>query len=90
MNPTELILQLSFWVLVLSIFITLLHLYQGPMIMDRVNALNLLSNLVVGLLLVFGFIFQNLIFLEISLVFCLVSFIPIVAMVHFLLKRYGK
>lgn len=90
MNLTELFLEISFWVLVAAVLVTLVHLYQGPMIMDRVNALNLFGNLIVGLLLIFGFMLGQRLFLEISLIFCLVSFIPIVAMVHYLLKRLGK
>ena len=87
MNPIEIIIQVSVWIFMAAIALTLLHLSQQRALLDKVNALNLLGNLVVGLLLVFGFIFKKHLFFEISLLFCLVSFLPILAITHHLLKR---
>ncbi len=89
MTATSLLLQLSFWLLFAALLVTLLHLYKGPMILDRVNALNMLGNLLVGLFIVLAFIFSDRLLLEIAFVVCLAGFIPIVALTHFVLKRYG-
>ena len=89
-NLTNILLEASFWIIFSALILTLVHLYKGPMILDRVNALNMLGNLLVGIFLVIAIIFSDVIFLEISLLMCLVGFIPIVAMTHFLVRRYGK
>jgi len=90
MNWVEILLEISAGILFLSFALSLVHLYQGPMIMDRINALNLLGNLTVGVLFLFGFLQRDLHFFEIALILCLVSFIPIVVISHFLVWRYGK
>ncbi len=86
-NLSEILLIASFWLIFMSILASLVHLYQGPLILDRVNALNLLGNLSVALLIVLAYYFKDELLLEAALLFNLVSFIAIVAMTDYLLKR---
>ena len=90
MSIAHMILQASFWILFLALLTTLLHLYRGPMILDRVNALNMFGNLIVGLFIVLALMYLDTLYLEISLVICLTGFIPIAAMSHYLLRKYKK
>lgn len=89
-SMVNLLLSLSFWIIFAALIVSLIHLYKGPLLLDRVNALNLAGNILVGLFLVIAIIYLDPLYLEISLVLCLVGFIPIITMTHFLVRRYGK
>ena len=90
MSVVDLLLQASFWLIFAAMAVTLVHLQRGPMLLDRVNALNMFGNLMVPLFMVLAVIFGDWLLLEVALVICLTSFIPIAALAHYLLRRYRK
>ena len=90
MSVSDILLYAGFWLVFAALIVTLWPLCKGPQTLDRVNALNMLGNLLVALFIVLAVIFKEKLLLEISFITCLAGFIPIVAMAHYLLRRDGR
>jgi len=56
----------------------------GPTASDRAVALDTITTTVVALLVLFGFIFERYVYLDVSLVYSVLSFVGLVALARFL------
>lgn len=67
--------------------LTLTRAVLGPTVFDRILALNMLGTKTVLLIAVFGFLTQRPDFLDLALLYALMNFIGVVAVLRF--SRYG-
>ena len=72
----------------ITIFLALLRAGWGPTVFDRILALNMLGTKTVLLILVVGFLTQRPDFIDLSLLYALMNFIGMVAVLRF--SKYGN
>ena len=73
--------------IVVTMVLALFRAAQGPTIFDRILALNMVGTKTVLLISVFSFLIDRRDFLDLALVYSLMSFISIVAVLRF--SKYG-
>ena len=73
-------------VIVLAAVLVLYRAIKGPMVYDRVLAVNLIGTKTVVLLVLIGFIYNRPYFLDIALVYALINFIATIAFLKYLEK----
>ena len=69
-----------------GIFLCFLRMLKGPTTPDRAVALDTLSTVTAALLVLLGYIFKRYIYLDVSLVYAILTFIGSVAVARFLEK----
>jgi len=69
-----------------GIFLCFLRMLMGPTSSDRAVAVDTITTTVVALLVFLGFIFQRYVYLDVSLVYSVLSFVGLVALARFLEK----
>jgi multicomponent Na+:H+ antiporter subunit F len=67
-----------------GIFLSFLRMLVGPTASDRAVAVDTITTTVVALLVLVGFIFQRYVYLDVSLVYSVLSFVGLVALARFL------
>jgi len=70
----------------IAIFLCLLRMLKGPTAADRAVALDTLSTVTAALLVLMGYIFKRYIYLDVSLVYAVLTFVGSVAIARFLEK----
>ncbi len=79
-------------IVVVLIFTTLLCLYRvlwGPTVWDRVLAINVIGTKTVIILVLIGFIYENL-FLDVALTYAMINFVSTIAVASFLQGRHEE
>jgi len=69
-----------------AIFLCLLRMIKGPTAPDRAVALDTLATVTAALLVLLGYIFKRYIYLDVSLVYAVLTFVGSVAIARFLEK----
>jgi len=69
-----------------AIILCLLRMLKGPTASDRAIAVDTVTTIVVALLALLGFFFKRYIYLDVSLVYSVISFVGLVAIARFLEK----
>ena len=69
-----------------GIILCLLRMLKGPTAADRAVALDTVSTVTTALLVFLGFIFKRYVYLDVSLVYAVLTFIGAVAIARFLEK----
>ncbi|MBC8268159.1 MAG: pH regulation protein F [Rhodospirillaceae bacterium] len=69
--------------ILISMFLVLVRALKGPTVYDRILAVNCFGTLTVLLISVYGFLTDRPEFLDIALVYALISFINIIAVSKF-------
>jgi len=77
---------ISFSIIGFGIIFSILRLIKGPTAPDRVVALDTLSTITTALLVLLGFIFKRYVYLDVALVYALLTFIGAIAVARFLEK----
>lgn len=80
----NIIYQISAALIVLSLFMTLFRLYKGPTVGDRIVALDAMTIISISLIVLIAHIAQRMIYLDVAIVYGLVSFIGVVAFARYL------
>ena len=62
-------------ILLVSIFLTLIRFLKGPSLSDRIISFDILSIMGVSLLIILALVFKSSLYLDIALVFGLISFL---------------
>ncbi len=88
-NVPEIILTIAFVFLMMAMVFTLYRLLRGPGFNDQVAAMDLLSSIVIGMILVYGMQINSMMYFDISIVISLVSFIGTVAISTFIKQKNG-
>lgn len=91
MNTTipEFILYIAFAFLILAMVITLVRLLKGPTINDQITAMDLISSIIIGLILVYSVLISNSMYFDIPVILSLVSFIGTIAVSTYISKKNG-
>jgi multicomponent Na+:H+ antiporter subunit F len=61
--------------LALMIVLSLIRLVKGPTTPDRVVAMDAVNTLVVAIMIVLGIVYQQIIFIDVAIVYALLSFV---------------
>ncbi len=80
----NLIYQISAGLVILSLFIILIRLIKGPTVADRIVALDAMTIVSISLIVLISHIAQRVIYLDVAIVYGLVSFIGVVAFARYL------
>jgi len=67
-----------------GIILCILRMLKGPTASDRAIAVDTVTTIVVALLVLLGFIFKRYVYLDVSLVYSVISFVGLVAIARFL------
>lgn len=70
--------------ILLGAFLSLLRIFIGPSVADRVAALDIMNVIVTGVIVLFSLIEKNELFLDISLVYAVLSFLETVVVARYL------
>ena len=70
----------------LAIFLCLLRMLKGPTAPDRAVALDTMATITTALLVLLGFIFKRYVYLDVALVYAVLTFIGSVAIARFMEK----
>ncbi len=73
-------------VIAIGIILCIIRMVKGPTAADRAVALDTATIVTVALLVLLGFIFDRYIYLDVSLVYSIISFVGIIAIARFLEK----
>lgn len=84
---TQLFLPFVPWVLLAMIGLSLVRLILGPSLGDRLVALNVLSGLALGFLVVQGLLQGRELYLDVALVYDIFGFLGFLAFAYFLKKK---
>lgn len=69
-----------------GIILCILRMLKGPTASDRAIAVDTVTTIVVALLVLVGFFFKRYVYLDVSLVYSVISFVGLVAIARFLEK----
>jgi len=69
-----------------AVILCLLRMLKGPTAADRAIAVDTVTTIVVALLVLLGFFFKRYIYLDVSLIYSVISFVGLVAIARFLEK----
>jgi multicomponent Na+:H+ antiporter subunit F len=61
--------------LLLSIFLSLIRVIKGPTAPDRIVGIDTINTIIISSMVVFGVIFQSVIYIDVAIVYALLSFI---------------
>ncbi len=81
-------LNVAMLVLVLSSFLCLYRIAKGPTAPDRTVAIDILGTLVVGFCCLFALLYERDWFMNIAIVWALMSFIGTIALAKYLQGRF--
>jgi len=81
---SETIFYIFLIIIVAGIILCLLRMLKGPTASDRAIAVDTVTTIVVALLVLVGFIFKRYVYLDVSLVYSVISFVGLVAIARFL------
>ena len=80
--------NISVFVLGLLIFGATLRLMMGPTAPDRVVALDAINTLVVAIMIVLGAVYKQTVFVDVAIVYALLSFVGTLFIARFLKRNY--
>jgi multicomponent Na+:H+ antiporter subunit F len=74
--------------ILVAIALALVHAFRGPTLYDRILALNMVGTQIVLMVAVLGFLTGRPEFLDIALVYALISFVSTLAVLKFCCRRH--
>lgn len=80
------ILQITMAVLILSMALTLIRLVRGPGLFNRVVALDLITSISAGIILVYAIMTGQPAYIDVAVIIFLISFLGTVAISRYLTK----
>lgn len=81
-----LVLPISFGLLTLAVFLSLVRLVRGPNVLDRILAFDLIATSVVGMIALLSVKWQTAVYLELILLYSLLGFLSAITFVLYLHK----
>jgi len=82
------IVVIGSWAIVLAMLLVLIRAFRGPTVYDRILAVNSFGTLTVILITFYGFLSDRPDFLDLALVYALISFIGTIAVSKYI--RYAR
>jgi len=83
----ETILNLAIFIIMIAIALGVYRLVKGPTIVDRVIAIDLLTLISIALIALVAHIGSRFIYLDVALVYGLLSFLSVLAVARYLDRR---
>ena len=83
----ETILNLAIFIIMIAIALGVYRLVKGPTIVDRVIAIDLLTLISIALIALIAHIGSRFIYLDVALVYGLLSFLSVLAVARYLDRR---
>jgi multicomponent Na+:H+ antiporter subunit F len=74
--------------ILIAIVLALVHAFRGPTLYDRILAVNMVGTQIVLMVSVLGFLMGRPEFLDIALVYVLISFVSTLAVLKFCCRRH--
>lgn len=68
----------------LGVFLSILRLIKGKEIENRVVAIDIITTIVTGILLIFSYLSNNSLMLDVALVYAILSFIFVIVITRYL------
>jgi multicomponent Na+:H+ antiporter subunit F len=87
MTIRELVLYLAFPLLTIAVILAFVRLVRGPTLPDRVVALDLIATLMIGIIAVYAIAIKEPVFLDLTLVLALLSFLGTIAFARYIERR---
>lgn len=85
----DIVLYTAFTFLMAAMIITLIRLLKGPSVNDRIAAMDLISSIIMGIILVYALLIQNAIYFDVPVIISLISFIGTIAVSTYLKQKNG-
>ncbi len=85
----EISLYIAFFFLMLAMVFTLYRLLKGPTFNDVIAAMDLLSSTIIGIILLYGILINNRMYIDIAIIIALVSFIGTIAISTYIKQKNG-
>jgi len=82
----EIVTYIFLAVIGIAIILCLLRMLKGPTASDRAIAVDTATTVIVAFMVFLGFIFERYVYLDVSLVYAVISFVGLVAIARFLEK----
>ncbi|WP_108662122.1 monovalent cation/H+ antiporter complex subunit F [Acuticoccus kandeliae] len=82
----ELILQAAAVLIFFGILFTVIRLVKGPTLIDRIVAIDVLTVISIGMIALYAHVADRFIYLDVALVYGLLSFLAVLAIARFLEK----
>lgn len=73
----------------IGIVLCIIRMLKGPTPADRAIAMDTVTTVTVALLVLLGFVFKRKIYLDVSLVYSIISFVGLIAIARYLKKGHG-
>ena len=89
-NPTHLAAAAALVLLAISSVITMVRLFIGPSLPDRVAALDMIAMIVIGMIAAYSIYAEQDVFLDVAIALALVIFLGTVAFARYLEKGLQK
>jgi multicomponent Na+:H+ antiporter subunit F len=70
----------------IGIILCVIRMVKGPTAADRAIAVDTATTVTVALLVLLGFVFQRYVYLDVSLVYSIISFVGLIVIARFLEK----
>ncbi len=71
-------------IIAVAVFLSAIRFIKGPTAPDRAVALDILTNITIVLLVLFGFYFHRFIYMDVALVYGILSFVGVIALARYL------
>ncbi|MDR4503795.1 MAG: monovalent cation/H+ antiporter complex subunit F [Candidatus Scalindua sp.] len=78
----------AFFILIISLFLAFFRLARGPVLPDRIVALDLIVSLAVGLIAGYTILTKQSVFLNTAVVLTMIAFLGTVAFARYLERRW--
>jgi len=82
----NIVLYISMILISIAAFLAFLRFVKGPSASDRAVALDTLSIIGIGAIVLLGYIFQRYIYIDLALVYAVLGFIGIIVIARFIEK----
>ncbi len=80
------LLYIAFAILIVSFLLTMIRLAKGPRLYDRVVALDLITSISAGIILLYALLTGNPYFIDVAVIIFLIAFLGTVAISKYLTK----
>ncbi len=78
---------IAFIIIAIAFFLAFLRLLRGPTLPDKLAALDLMSSLIMGIILLYGVIIRQALYIDIVMIIALVLFLGTVTIAFYLKKQ---
>jgi len=73
-------------IIVAGLILCVIRMVKGPTAADRAIAVDTATTVTVALLVLLGFVFQRYVYLDVSLIYSIISFVGLIVIARFLEK----